>query len=144
VPEAERVEVEPVEHIEHVDDGEPVAAAGSTSRSEDDGSYRDGRETEEDKPFLSPAAQAANARRAAPFPMWSNQARPAWRAIDYRLRQLGDMETGAIALDVVSALVEVRDQVEPDTTALIQLQKDAVGKLRASPQAGEIETNTAQ
>jgi len=145
VPEADPVEVDSKERIKHVDDGEPTAARSTKAEDPDDGTSRQGSASgEDDEPYIHPAAAAANARRHAPYPQWSNKARPAWKAIDYRLRQLGDDENAAIAIEVVDALMAVNREVEPDIGPLVRVQNDALGRLKGSPNADEIDTLLAR
>jgi len=139
VPEAEPVERNTQARIEHVDDGDASASNSTNSKVEDDGTSREGSASEDEAPYIHPAAAAANARRHAPYPQWSNKARPAWKAIDYRLRQLGDDENAAIAIEVVDALMAVNREVEPDVEPLVKVQSAALSKLKGSPNADEID-----
>lgn len=141
VAEVEVEAAQPGEQIVHVDDGGPSSGSGASADATergDDGSYRDGDDGEPQR-VMNPAAREANARLKAPFPQWSNKARPTWKAIDYTLRKAGDSETGAIALEVYDALMAVRRETDPDIQPLLALQEDALNRLRASPNAGEIE-----
>jgi len=143
VPDAEPVERETTERIEHVpDDGSSSTAQASTDEK-DDGSYREG-SSSENEPFLHPAQIQANKAKQQPFPQWSNKARPAWKAIDYRLRQLGDTDNAAIAIEVANVLAGTNRQVDPDIGPLVTAQTDALAKLKVSPNADEIDSLLAR